>query len=387
MAYTLEQIRAFSAAPNTVPGAGSYGEGQVYQIVEMVKNLKDQIKTGKLTVSEYFDVAEPLIKQAQAKTQSISSGGQKKAQAVEPAYRELQSIGAIKEGGTGGWQAVLPFSAREYAGLPEAVLPTQKDVQSGLVPLDLLPPIQRFRPDPAVTPQVNPAIDPATGLPTTNPTAPTNPGQTIGSPVVGDPLQNSVPKVIDQSVIEQESIRQAEQQRQAFEAQNALSQQRMDQLRGLLTQQEDQQFDLAKPGIYEDLNTKGLLRSSGLGTALAKEKAALSASTNNQLSQTALGDTDRQIKSIADILAQQQSFQTSGLERRFTLEDFNKEANLAKSLGATNAPQIKGGNSVLGGVLGGAVSGAGAGAALGPWGAGAGAVLGAAGGGATSKGK
>lgn len=375
MAYSLDQIKDFAANPSSVPAPGSYGEGQVYNIAEMLRNLKSEISKGTLTVNDYFNVAEPLIKQAQNTTMAIGGGGSKKANSVNPAWQQIQTLGAVKAV-NGQWQAILPFSSREYASLPENVLPTQQEVNSGVVPLDLLPPVQRFRPEP--TPQQNPGTTvPGQGTPTTTQIPdPANPGKFINVPVVDDPLRNSVPKTVDQSIIEQEAARQAEQSRQAYEAEKSIRGQRLTDLSDLLTKQENQKFSLEQPGIYEDLNSRGLLRSSGLGEALAKEKSKLAGESANTLLQQGLTDRDADIQGIQDILARTQQFQSSGLERKFTLEDFQREADLSKSLGAGYAPTVKGGNSVLSGVLGGATTGATAGGAIGgPWGAGIGAIL------------
>ncbi len=400
MAYTLDQIKQFAQNPGSIPGGGTYGEGSVFNIASMIGSLKQAIQSGQLNISDYLNIADPLIKSAAQTTQSIAGKGSKAANAVNPGFAQLQSLGAVNSS-NGQYGAAAPFTAREYANLPENVLPTQKEVNSGQIPLTLLPPIQRFRPDSSTSPtgqplpQINPgpaglqpATTPTVGAPLTSTPDPNNPGQSIGIPVVGDPLQNSVPKVIDQSVIEQEGIRQQEQQRQALAAQDAIRAGRLNDLKTLLSQQEDRQFSENAPGIYEDLNSRGLIQSSGLGEALAREKAKLAANTNDQLTQQGLADRDADVSGIGDILSKLQSFQTSGLERKFTLQDFQNEADLAQKLGATNAPTIAGGKSVLSGVLSGALNGAGTGAVVGkgnPYAIGAGAVAGGAAGGTKGK--
>lgn len=377
MAYSLDQIRDFSDNPANIPGGGSYGEGVVFNIAEMMRGLKDAIKRGELTVSEYFNVADPLLNHAQTAVNSIAGGGSAKASAVNPAWQQIQQLGAVKSM-NGRWETTLPISSREYANLPESVLPTQKEVQSGQIPIDLLPAVQRYRPETPTaptTPQVNPGVGGQPGQ-TTQVPDPQNPGKFINIPVVGDPLANSVPRTVDQSVIEAEAARQAEQSRQAFEAEKSIRSSRLTDLAALLTKEEDRKLNLEQPGIYEDLNTRGLLRSSGLGEALAREKSKLAGESANVLATQGLTDRDAEISGIQDILARTQQFQTSGLERKFTIEDFNREAETARALGSQYAPQVKGGNSVLQGVLGSAASGAAAGGAIGgPWGAGVGAII------------
>lgn len=447
MAYTLDQIKGFSSNPGSIAAPGSYGEGRVYNIASILTDLKGLVQSGAVTVKDYLDISTPLVKSAETTTNSIAGGGSKKANAVNPAWQQIQSLGAVKNI-DGRWEPTAPFSAREYASLPENVLPTQKEVNSGIIPLNLLPPVQRFRPDaspntpgqpiapgtpgtptspitpgatpgapstlpgggvilpvPGATPgagqpqpQVNPGVGGTPPVATPQPAAPGQPpvvgvidpttGQPIGVPVVGDPLNNSVPKVIDQSIIEQEGLRQQEQQRQAYEAERGIRAQRLTDLQALLTKQNDRQFSENAPGVYEDLNSRGLLRSSALGDALAKERAKLEAGTAEQFAQQGLTDRDADISGIDKILQSTQSFQTSGLERKFTLEDFNRESDIARTLGAQVAPTVKSGKSVLGGVASGAGAGAAAGTAISPgWGTAIGAGLGAVLGGTSAKGK
>lgn len=394
MAFTLEQIREFALNPASIPAPGTYAEGGIYSVAEMLRGLKSAISKGQLPISEYFAIAEPLVNYAAARTGEVAGKGKGAADIANKGWQEITSLNAVRAQ-NGQWVTTAPFSAREYANLPVDVLPTQEEVTSGRIPLDLLPPVQRFRPPTPIstpqTPQVLPPIGPGGQQPGTPPGTitqvpdPANPGKMINVPLVGDPLQNSVPKMIDQSVIEQEGLRQSEQNRLAFEAERAIRGQRLKDTAAFLSSEEDRKFGEAQPGIYEDLNKRGLLRSTGLGDALAREKAKLSGESAAVLAQQGLSDRDAEVGGIKDILAKSQQFQTSGLERRFTLEDFNREADMAKALGAQYAPQVKGGKSVLGGILAGAGAGASAGSSMGPVGTGIGAVLGAATGGSKAR--
>ena len=464
MAYTLDQIKAFAANPNTIPSAGAYGEGKVYTTADILTSMKGLVQQGQLTIGDYLNLADPLVNFAQQQTANISRGGSKQASAVNPAWQSILNAGAAKVV-DGQIEAAAPFTAREYAQLPVSVLPTQTQVNSGVIPVNLLPPIQRFAPDPTptngpgsvvqpgvpgspatpLTPGQNggPATTPGGGVvipvpgtapapvppgtpaptdvnapqpgvaPAPTPTAPgvlqpttivpgsTPPpytpgapvtgvidpttGQPIGVPVVGDPLANSVPKQADQSTIEQEGLREEEQDRQAYEATNALQTSNLQSLQSLLTAQDNNQFNVDSPGIYESLNANGLLRSSGLGEALARERSKLSTASDQQIAQQALAYSNADVGQIQDILNKTQAFQQSGLERNFTLADYNNEVATAKSLGSTTAPTIAPSGSVLGGVLSGATAGGTIGAtAGGPVAAGVGAVLGGVAGGANS---
>lgn len=376
--------------PADIQGKSSGKLGYLDDLLSHLDSLKAEVAAGRLPLVDYISRANDFAKTATLTLNQITTTGSNNATQAKNRLTKLREYADLNSpSGQGDFKDVrVPFNQREIATLPQNVIPTSGDLLKYNLPVDMFPSGTPFRSDPQ--PQFNPGPDGSalTPPPGVSIPDPANPGKIINVPLVGDPLKSSVSKVPDQLTIEQEATRQAEQQRQAYEAQNALSTQRMAQLKDLLTQQEDQQFNENKTGIYEDLNSRGLLRSSELGAALGREKAKLAATTNNQLSQTALSDTDRQVKAISDILAQQQSFQTSGLERRFTLEDFNREASLSQQLGSQYAPQVKGGSSVLSGVLGGAGSGAMAGKTIGgPWGAGIGAVLGGVSGGSAAKGK
>src|SRR6185295_9036089 len=98
-------------------------------------------------------------------------------------------------------------------------------------------------------------------------------------------------------------------------------------LNTLLGTEANRQFDLSQPGIYESLNSKGLLGSSAVGEALAKEKANLEGQREFTLGQAQLGGLDA-IRQI----------QTGGLSRQFSLEDFNSQANLAREIAAASQP-------------------------------------------------
>lgn len=112
------------------------------------------------------------------------------------------------------------------------------------------------------------------------------------------------------------------------------------------------------PGIEETLNSQHLLNSTELPHQIAQQQEYL---TQNL---------------AVPAMQNLQSFQTGALQRGMSLEDFNNQAAVAKSLGSTVAP-------VVGNGKGGAVAGLGAGASAGTaimpgWGTAIGGALGAA---------
>jgi hypothetical protein len=359
--------------------------------IDYLKALKGEVSAGRLPLLDYLNIADPIGKQATETLNYLTTTGSKNATAANLRLADLrQFVDLDTTSGNGNYKnAKIPFSRTEIAKVPPSVLPTQDQLQQANIPLDWFPPGTRFPTTNPQSPQQNPGVNPVTGQPgaITQIPDPANPGKFITIPVVGDPLRDTVSKVPDQQTIEQEGLRQQEQQRQALAAQDALRTSKLTDLSKFLGSEEDRKFNLDAPGIYEDLNTRGLLRSSELGNALAREKSKLAGDSMATLTQQGISDRDASIQGISDILGKTQQFQSSGLERRFTLDDFQREADQARALGSQYAPQVKGGNSVLSGVLTGAVAGGGAGASLGPYGAGIGAVLGGTAGATKSGGK
>lgn len=121
------------------------------------------------------------------------------------------------------------------------------------------------------------------------------------------------------------------------------------------------------PMLKEELNANGLLNSSAYGNEVARRQSDLA---QNLVTQAVQG---------------RQGFQTGALQRGLSLEDFVNQAKVAKSIGATMAPQVGNGKGT-------AVAGLGAGATAGTavmpgWGTAIGAGLGYLGGGGMSSGR
>jgi len=154
----------------------------------------------------------------------------------------------------------------------------------------------------------------------------------------------------------------------------------------LLSRQRGQAFEQFVPQAAEQLQTRGLLQTSELENVLGREQARLQQESENILGGARIAGTQQEISDINRILTQRQGLQQSGLERRFSIQDFEREAGLARELGAQVTPTVGGSGSRLAGAATGAVGGAAALAPLGPVGAVVGGLLGGAGGAATSGG-
>jgi len=180
------------------------------------------------------------------------------------------------------------------------------------------------------------------------------------------------------------------------------------QLQNLLAEHENQQLGNLTPQVLEDLNSRGLLASTELGNSLARERSRLTAESANQLAQYGIGDIDLETQGLRDIASNQASnqemlaglgfgnqqdyasnsmgatnitnqAQQASLQRRFSLEDYQRELAAARELGAQIAPNIQpsGGTSPLTSALAGGGSGAMIGGSIGgPVGAGIGAGIG-----------
>lgn len=121
------------------------------------------------------------------------------------------------------------------------------------------------------------------------------------------------------------------------------------------TQRAKDLFSQMLPDIAENSQAQHLYDSTGYGNEVARQQSSIASQIAEQEAQQRLA-----------ALGAKQGFQTGALQRGMSLADFVNQANVAKSIGATMAPQAP--NSKATG-LSGATSGAAAGAPFGPWGA------------------
>ncbi len=247
----------------------------------------------------------------------------------------------------------------------------------------------------APTPQANPGVSTTpTGNPTTVSSAPgtttlpfnvqqalPSAPQTINLPGGGLQLGNSVAG-IDEGKVLAEAEMQKQLASQTYQQQVAGRKAMLDELSGVLQKQQSAALGDQMPGIYEDLNTRGLLRSSALGEKVGLEATKLARQTSEQLALQGLTDRGTAINDLSGIENSYLGQRNSALQRRFSLEDFDRQVAAGEKLGANALPQISQpsakGSSALQGGLGGAGIGAQVG---GPQGAAIGGVLGAIGGG------
>lgn len=361
--------------------------GQVALTLKTLNELKAQMQAGKLTVAQYQQIIEPNVGYLNQIIGGGLSSGQQGAQAAKDAGAQTILDTFLRyDPTTSKYVTALPFTGTEYAQLPNSALPTQDDVQKGLFDPKLAP-ISRFQTGPDAGPQApgSPAGTPNTGgttIPGVDQT-----GKTSGGIPSGGITGGNTPGGIDSQKLLDEA-NYANQLRQNTMAGNQTQQDAyIKQIGDLLQKQQDATFKQDSPGIYEDLNSRGLLRSSALGDRLSKEAAILSGQTSNQLGQVALGqdlqNLNQNTLNTGALIGDRQS----AIGRQFSLEDYARQLDAAQRLGSNVAPTIRasGGKGAAGGALTGAATGAAAGSTFGPAGAGVGAGVGAAGGYLSSK--
>lgn len=206
-----------------------------------------------------------------------------------------------------------------------------------------------------------------TGLTQNNPVSsnPSKPVETIPG--------TNISTASDRGTIEQEASREKQQTLDAVNQAAALRTQGIGMLGDFLTKHNQAQFNYDLPGIKEDLAWSGLFSSpSALAAAVSRESGMLGANTQSVLSQAGLGNIDLQAEGLLGATSGAQQLQQGGLQRQFSVFDYDKQAQLARDIGAMSVPNAPGFS--ITGALGGATSGGLAGAPLGPAGIAAGAI-------------
>ncbi len=205
--------------------------------------------------------------------------------------------------------------------------------------------------------------------------------QTIHTSNGGLALGNSVAGT-DEGKLLAEAELQKQLAGQTNDAQAASRAKLLEDLSTTLQKQQAGAMNDMMPGVYEDLNSRGLLRSSALGEKVGLEASKLSRQTSEQLALQGITDSGKTVDNMGTIEDAYLGARGTALQRRFSLEDFDRQVAAGKELGANALPQIsqssgKGAGALQGG-LGGATIGAQVG---GPTGAAVGGAIGLIGGG------
>lgn len=126
----------------------------------------------------------------------------------------------------------------------------------------------------------------------------------------------------------------------------------------LIASQQNRLFDENAPGIYEDLNTRGLLRSSELGNAFGREKAKAASILQENVGLQGLKDREARISDIGGVNDQYLQGRYGAIQRGMSLEDFVRQTKAAQLTGQALAPLPQAAPSSKGGTA--AMIGAGA---------------------------
>lgn len=208
---------------------------------------------------------------------------------------------------------------------------------------------------------------PVTGAPGTAPIPNFNPGP-IMDPVSGQPLLDDVmgdtplyggavntggTASKDQNdLINEAELAYKLQQERAGQSKEERAQM-LQEYADLIAQQQNRMLDENAPALYEDLNTRGLLRSSELGNAMSRERAKAAAILQEQVGLQGLSDRDAYIQSMEGASDNYLGGRSGAIQRRFSLEDFARQAQVAKDTGialqpiSTGTPSGKGGDAAM----------------------------------------
>lgn len=266
------------------------------QIIADIQAKRAQLESGALTVDQYLKAVQPQtiegLKQATA-LGGTGSGGANRARAfidqlqqVSGLQQDLSQPGVYKVNPSGDFSTKYQQQIRESL-LPASLTPEQRAAYLNDIPEDIQ----------------------------------------YGS---------------DQYNIEKEGIRQKLQAENTAATQKTQRASQLSDLASLLSTQADTNFARSIPKIAEDANTGGIFRSTGYGNALAEQQKQLQEDVASKVSQQGLQDRAADTQSLSDILTAAQGFQTSGLERTFSLEDFNNQTQAALKFAQASQPQAQG---------------------------------------------
>ena len=102
------------------------------------------------------------------------------------------------------------------------------------------------------------------------------------------------------------------------------------------------QYERSLPSLYEDLNSRGLLRSSELGTQMAKKQGETYQDLATALAKTQLGYDDSNLATSTGITESYLGGRGSALQREMSLEDYARQLEASKALGAVMTPVSSG---------------------------------------------
>jgi len=294
---------------------GTSGLNNLDYRLDYLENLKKEIQAGNMNVTDYAQKAADFSEDTSNLLASIQGTNEGPA-SLSRVSRLRQYFDMDTPTGLGQIQDVkIPFSRTEYAKLDPNVLPTEDDVNKGLIARDAIP-FQRYR----------------------NPTG-------GGVDEQGNPIPADINLGSDRGQAELEAQRQATQLKGTLEEQKTLRDQNRAQLAQLLADRQTESFNRAIPQLTEHANTQGILRSTGFGEQLAQKYTDLTADTQYQLAQQGLGDSEKYVGGLGDIANVKAGLQTGGLQRQFSLDDASRSLQMAYEMAGLSQPSSSSGKT------------------------------------------
>jgi len=265
-----------------------------------------------------------------------SYGGLSKAQAaaaLTSLYNQLQTNPANRESTLNQINEMFGSQIGQtlFNTLPGMTPTTPSTIGSGTAPTvpNVAPPLPPSGPTPSTTP--TPSIDPLPSAPisTSNPAG--------GLFTDANPQFSNATDDINRILAEAELQKQLS--GQTLVSQNEARQKYLGDLSSLLQKQQAEQLTTELPGVYEDLNTRGLLRSSALGNELGRRQSDLAKETSNKLALQGLNYNDLYTSGLGNIQNSYLGSRNSALQRRFSLEDLDTNIKASKDLGFALQPK------------------------------------------------
>lgn len=231
-------------------------------------------------------------------------------------------------------QRAANYQAAQEAARQEGKGKVEEDINAIVgTPLPVVPgPGGEPIPNPGVQPPVNPGDpQPPIGEPDLPPTTPPE----IGN---GGLVPGTGQGAIDAQKLLDEAKAAYNMRTQNLGTLQTTRQEQMKKLSELLATQAESQMSDLSPAVYEDLNSRGLLRSSALGDRMATEKGKITRDISQQLAMQDLANQQEYAGQFNNIGEQYLSGREGGINRQFSLEDYARQLKASMDLGQAVAP-------------------------------------------------
>lgn len=254
-------------------GAGTYNEGNAFQALNFLQQLRSQLESGQISTDSFLQQAKPVAEFVNKERMRLGSGGSSPAKVATQLYSGMNSSSTGYDFSDNGIVLNLP---------------------------------QQF------------------SQPSRNAELPSNIPSDLRNKIISD-IPGDIPVESDQFDIEREGLRQSQQQADLAKQQKEAHASSLGDYAKLLAENQQSLFNREIPDLAEQANTKGIYRSTGFGDSLAKEYAKLTADTQNQLGQKAIAYGDLDTNNLANAVNISQSYQGQGLNRKLNLADYDKQ--------------------------------------------------------------